>query len=495
MKKYLLEYTVCSGGAVVMIFELVGSRLIAPYFGTSLYIWTSLIGIILGSLSVGYWWGGKIADKKQSLEILATIVLLSALAIGLTAFVKEPVFLFIQNITPDVRLGSLCSALILFAIPSVLLGMISPYAAKLKLHNLNTSGTTVGNLYALSTVGSIGGTFLAGFVLIPFLGSTRIIFIISLLLVLNSFFIYPKKFLKVKLFFASICIVSYASITPLQNYLQKNGLSTFESSYNHITIYPALDNRTHQQARVLKINNEYSSALFLDNDDLVFDYTKYYHLAEHFKPQFKTALMLGGAGYSYPKEYLKKFPSSTLDVVEIDPKLTELAYHYFKLPHDPSLTIYHQDARVFINQTRNTYDVMYGDAFQSFHSLPFQLTTWEAVKKYYDLLTPDGVMVVNIISAIEGNEGEFLRAEVATFKKLFPQVYIFPVSNPEDGKKVQNIMLVALKSSTPPVFKSTNPTIQTYLDHLWKKEIPLDMPALSDDFAPVDYYVNKIINS
>jgi spermidine synthase len=495
MKKYLLEYTVFIGGSVVMIFELVGSRLIGPYFGTSIYIWTSLIGVILGSLSLGYWWGGKIADKKGTLEAFSFIVLLSGIAVGLTSFFKDVVFWYIQQSIPDAKWGSLFSSLVLFALPSILLGMISPYAAKLKLNSLNTSGTTVGNLYAISTVGSITGTFLAGFVLIPFLGSTRIIFIISVVLILNSLFIYPKKFLKIKLFFTIIFISSYTAINPLQNYLQKNGSSTFESSYNYITIYTTLDNKTQQEARVLKINNEYSSAMFLDNDDLVFDYTKFYHLAEHFKPNFKTALMLGGAGYSYPKEYLKKFPSSTLDVVEIDPKLTELAYQHFKLTSNPHLNIHHEDGRVFVNQNSKKYDVIFGDAFQSFHSIPFQLTTQEAINKYYRLLNDDGVMIVNIISAINGPRGEFLRAEVATFKKIFPAVYLFPVTDPENGEKVQNIMLVALKSSAPPIFKNSDPTIQSYLDHLWKKEVSLDVTIITDDHAPVDYYVNKIISS
>lgn len=492
MKKYLLEITVFIGGMVVMIFELVGSRLIGPYFGTSIYIWTSLIGVILGSLSLGYWLGGRLADKQHSLETFSLIILLSGITVGLTAYVKNFVFSFIQESVPDVKWGSLFSSIILFATPSILLGMISPYAAKLKLHSLNTSGTTIGTLYAISTMGSIIGTFLAGFVLIPALGSTKIILVIALILIINSLLVYSKNFLKVRLFL--LCILS-ASYFALNIFPKSNDKTVVESSYNHVTIYNTFYAPQNREIKMLKINNEYSSAMFLDSEDLVFDYTKFYNLGEHFKPGFKTALMLGGAGYSYPKEYLKKFPNSTLDVVEIDPKLTELASKHFKLQSNPRLRIYHEDGRVFVNQSKNKYDIIFGDAFQSFHSIPFQLTTYEAVQKYHRLLNEDGVMVVNIISAIEGSQGEFLRGEIATFKKIFPQVYLFPVHKPTNGTEVQNIMLVALKSSTTPSFKSSDPELQTYLNSLWKKEIPSDIPILTDDHAPVDYYVNKIISS
>lgn len=232
--------------------------------------------------------------------------------------------------------------------------------------------------------------------------------------------------------------------------------------------------------------------MFLDGDELVNDYTKYYRLAEHFNPGFKKTLMIGGAGYSFPKYFLNEYPEALIDVVEIDPKITELAKKYFNLKDNPRLSVFHQDARVYLNNTEQKYDIIYGDAFSSRYSLPYQLTTVEAVKKQYDALNEGGVIILNIISAIDGGQGQFLRAEYAAFKSVFPQVYLFPVRS-RNGSEVQNIILTALKKETVPEFTSDNPELDGYLNRLWQKQIGNDLPILTDDYAPVEYYINKLL--
>ncbi len=202
--------------------------------------------------------------------------------------------------------------------------------------------------------------------------------------------------------------------------------------------------------------------------------------------------MIGGAAYSYPKDFLKNYPYSHIDVVEIDAALTELARTYFRLSADPRLAIYHEDARAFLNTTKNKYDVIYGDAFSSTNSIPYQLTTLETAQRMHELLNDDGVVIINTITAIEGKRGRFLRAEYATFKAVFPQVYIFPV----DVKKelnMQNIIMVALKSEQAPSFTSNNEELNKYLSHLWIQNIEKDMPILTDDYAPVDYYTLGVL--
>lgn len=493
IKLYFLEIIVFICGAAVMIFELVGSRIMAPYFGTSLFVWTSIIGIILGSLSLGYWWGGRIADKKPTIKILSFIILLSGLSIGGVGYTKDMVCAFFEHIIPDTKWAALGSAFVLFTIPSTLLGMISPFAAKLKLHTLSNSGSAIGSLYALSTIGSIVGTFCAGFLLIPTWGSTSILFSIALTLTVLSLILASEYITKTKIAATLIFTATIFILPTIYRYFEKYGLIIKDTAYNAVRIYTTQDPRSKKEIQILKINNEFSSAQFIASEDLVFDYTKFYHLAEHFNPGFKAALMLGGAGYSYPKTFLKKFPEKNLDVVEIDQGITEIAKKYFHLIPNKKLRIYHEDGRAFINKTKNIYDVIYGDAFQSM-SPPFQLTTEEAVQKYYNALSPNGVIIINIISAIEGDAGIFARAEVATFKKTFPHVLLFPVNHPEDGNKVQNIMLIGLKSISPPILTSKNPDTQNYLAHLWTKPIPNDLPILTDDFAPIDSYMDKILS-
>lgn len=493
-KTYFLEIVVFICGAAIMIFELVGSRIVAPYFGTSLFVWTSLIGVILGSLSLGYWLGGKLADKKPNPTVFALLIFLAACSLLLVGYFKDAILLLFEKNFYNLKWGSLLSSLILFTVPSVLLGTISPFAAKLRLQDLNSSGSTIGRLYAISTIGSIFGTFFAGFFLIPFLGSTKIIFLLSFVLFMVSLIIKTAHFFKLKCICLVISLSSYFALAPIKLYFEGQGIIQRDSAYNSITIYPGLDPQTKKPIQVLKINNEFSSSMFLDNDELVFEYTKFYRLGKHFKSNIKNALMLGGAGYSYPKTFLKEHPSSTLDVIEIDPKVTELAYQYFDLFPNERLHIFHEDARVFINKTTKKYDIIYGDAFQSL-SPPFQLMTKEAVEKYHSILTTDGVMIVNLISALDGQKGKLLQSEVATFKKVFPHVYIFPVTDAQNKEKVQNIMLVALKTQNEPSFKNPDLTLQTYLNHLATKEIfSKDALVFTDDFAPVEFFVDRALN-
>ena len=493
ISKYLLEIVVFVCGAVVMMFELVGSRVLGPYFGTSLFVWTSLIGIILGSLSLGYYLGGKIADKKSSFKSLSLIIFLAAISIGLMVSIKDFWLIVLQNSFTDIRTSSVLASLSLFLPASVFLGMVSPYAVKLKLNNLNTSAQTVGNLYAISTTGSIFGTFLAGFYLIPHFGTNKLLIILSITLIIISLALSAKKGIGIKLSVFAIVVIGWFVISGLNYTFPKSGFIDVDTAYNRIWIYDRIDFRTNKIVKMMGINNENHSSMFLDSDELVNEYTKYYHLAKHFNPNFKKTLMLGGAGYSYPKDFLHKYPEATIDVVEIDPKVTELAKKYFRLEENPRLTIYHEDGRVFLNKTQEKYDVIFGDAFSSHYSLPYQLTTKEAVQKKYNILNDDGIVILNIISAIEGEKGKFLRAEYATYKSLFPQVYLFPVTHSDYGNVVQNIILVALKSEKDQTFNDSDPKLNEYLQHLWKKMVDADIPILTDDFAPVDYYINKTI--
>jgi spermidine synthase len=243
----------------------------------------------------------------------------------------------------------------------------------------------------------------------------------------------------------------------------------------------------------MRINGFYSSAMQMDDPELYFQYTRYFRLVQYFNPGLHRSLMIGGAGYSYPKDYLARYRNAYLDVVEIDPMVTELARQYFDLKDDKRLKIIHEDGRTFINTAREKYDAIFNDSFSSPYAIPYHLTTVEAVRKMNGILNEDGVVLVNIISSLEGPSGAFLRAEYRTFKSIFPQVYLFPVESTWDGEAVQNVMLVALKSNRRPSLKSSDPELNGYLSHLWRKDIADDMPVLSDDYAPVDYYISKVL--
>lgn len=492
MKKYLLEIAIFLCGAIVMVYEIVGSRVVAPHFGTSIYVWTSLIGIILASLSTGYWLGGRLADKKPQYSSLAWVILLAAVLIGLTTLIKENILEFLVYIFDGMIMRTLFAAILLFAPASILLGMVSPYAVRLKLNSINTSGATVGKLYAISTVGSIIGTFLAGFFLIPFAGTTNILYLIAGVLALTSLSLHLHAFKFSRILPAIIVLLGSASLAYASNN-KESDIINVDTRYNHVQIFDMDYWITGEPIKVMKINDEYSSAMFPDNDSLVYEYTWYYQLAEHFKPDFKTTLMIGGAAYSYPKYYLQKYPEAMIDVVEIDPDLTRLAKEHFRLKDDAHMRIFHEDGRTYLNKCEEKYDVILGDAYKSLLAIPFQLTTVEAIQKKYDMLNENGVVIENLIASIDGPAGAFMKSEFATFKEVFPQVFLFACHDPLDKDRLQSISMVALKSDQAPSFSNTDDMLQGFLDHKIDVVIPSDVIILTDEYAPVEYFAMKIL--
>lgn len=487
MKKYILEIVVFICGAAVMILELVGSRLLAPYLGTSIFVWTSLIGIILGSLSLGYWLGGKLSDLKPDYKIFSGIIFEAALWIAGVAFFNEIILILVEKFVRDIRYGAVLASLILFTCPSILLGMVSPYAVRLKIKAVDESGQTVGLLYAISTIGSIAGTFLTGFVLLAYFGTTSILLSLSIFLLLASILAYVPYFFKTKMVFIlffSICALASDSSGAI---LRGDEFIDVTTPYNRVWI---IDEKESNK-RIMVLNGAINSAMYLDKDDLFYPYTEFYRLGGHFNLALKRCLMIGGGGYSYPKDFLKENPNTYLDVVEIDPYLTALAKKYFKLPNNSRLTFYHEDGRTFLNRTKNKYDAIFIDAYDDV-SIPFQLTTQEAIQKMFEALNEEGIVIINIFSALEGETGMFLQAEYSTFKSIFPQVYLFPVYYLDNRSALQNVMLVALKSSVKPSFISNNPSLNRYLKHLWTEPVKKDLPILTDDFAPTHRYAMKI---
>ena len=489
-----LEIIVFIAGALVMILELIGSRLLAPYLGTSIFVWTALIGIVLGALSLGYYLGGRFSAKNPSLAFLCLILFLAGLAIFLVAIFKD--FILFYSTYFGVKSGAVFATIILFALPGVLLGMISPYAVRLKIKDLESSGGIAGNLYALSTIGSIVGTFLAGFYLIPTFGSNQIIFGLAIALILISL-LGGRKIFKILILFFTIIIWSFFQFLPTPNIFER------DSAYNHLRVVDTIDLTSQQPVRILYLATEAHSIIFKENEELYSKYHQLYLLDSLFKPKIQKALTLGGGAYIAPLNFLKRYSSAEMTVVEIDPAVTAVAKNYFNLKPNPRLKILHQDARIYLNQNKETYDVIYGDAFASYYSIPFQLTTAEAMKKIYDALTPDGILILNVISSIQGKNSLFFQAEYLTLKKIFSQLYLFPAryNTNKDLTQHQNIIIVATKGNNrlakEQLLKTADLEQKALLDNFWDHEPKIEpgIKILTDDFAPVDYYISKILNN
>lgn len=497
-KLYLVVFLT---GAIVMILEMIGSRILAPSLGTSTYVWASIIGVILGAMSLGYYYGGKIADIDPNWQTFSRIIFASGFCVFL-------IIIFKQNILDlstffGIKSGSVFASTLLFAVPSFLLGMVSPYAVRLAMENVETSGRTVGNLYAVSTFGSIVGTFAAGFVLIPHFGNVNILFGLAFALFAIGFFCYSGKGQE-KAMITAVALVccGYAVVAEAGN----GGRYVYEqdSEYNHIRVFET--EKAGRPIRVMSVENIFDSGIYLDSDELVFEYTKYYALDEAFGGKIGKAAMFGGAAYSVPKDFLKRNSEGTIDVVEIDPLTTEVAKRYFGLREDPRMNIIHDDARIFLNENaesgKGEYDAIYNDAFSSACSMAPHLATVEAIGKAYDLLDDDGVYIANIISSLEGEKSTFFRAEYKTISEKFEGVYVFATQpSSYDRRQTQNIMIVATKhekdidsikaglQSASAYGEKIAPLLANYRDERIETG---DVVILTDDFSPVSYYAAAV---
>jgi len=324
------------------------------------------------------------------------------------------------------------------------------------------------------------------------MGTTNILVTITVLLALISIALFiPEK--KTGKSIPAVFLILITGYLFIQNQSRARSYIDEDTQYSRVWVYDAVDQASGKTVKFMRINNESSSAMFPDSDELVFPYSKYYRLAEHFTPGFRTTLILGGAAYSYPKYFIKKYPEATIDVVEIDPELTRMAREHFRLTDNPRMNIFHEDARTFLNRSEKKYDVIYGDAYKSLYTIPWHLTTLEAAQKTYEMLNEGGCALLNIISSIEGNASLFLQAELATYRAVFPQVYVFAVMDPSDRQMVQSMILLAVKSSDVPVMTSADPEITAFLQHDVTGLVGASLPVLTDEYAPVDFYTNKAI--
>ena len=491
-----LDAVVFACGALVMVYEIVGSRILAPFIGTSTYVWTSLIGVILAALSLGYWLGGRIADERPNAKVLAAAILAAAGLVSVTTIAKEVVLSTIASIPAWLEVKAVIAALILFAPASVALGFVTPFAVRLRMASVGDAGKTVGRLYALSTIGSIAGTFAAGFFLLPFVGSVRTLYLIAGGLFVLSLLLVPFS-LNRKHVSVLLLLLLGIGTSELWRFMlwRSHEMIDLDTEYTRVQIFRADDTTTERPIRALSFD-PYStqSAMFLDGrpDELVFEYTKFYHLVRAVNPGFTRTLMIGGAGYSFPKSYLVEYPNAELEIVEIDPAMTRIAREHFGLADDPRLTIRHEDGRVFLNSAETArYDAVLMDAFGSLFSIPFHLTTVEAVRHIDRVLTADGVAIFNVGSAITGPASNFLQAEFRTYQEVFPYVHLFKVRPERPDTDLQNLIVLACKQQCLPAGSTANPSdplIKSLTSRLHTTPFPLSRPTLTDNLAPTERY-------
>ena len=444
MKKYTLEITVFICGAIGMILELIAARVLSPYVGSSNLIWTTIIGVMLISMSIGYWLGGKRADKDPNINNLSTTILLGALTTSLIPIFETVLVKNFANISDNLVLIALVTSAIIFGIPSFVMATVSPFAVKLRDKEYSNveeiSGTS-----SLSTIGSIFGTFLAGFFLIPTFGVRAIVFGTTVVLLILSITLYENKTRKFYMMIAIIAIAIFSFQTigkVIYDRANPDVIEDVDSEYSRILIKQVSANDT--TYKTMQVENGLESYIDEETGEMGARYLYYYDLADYYLKNFKSTLMIGGAAYTYPTHYLDKYEDKTIDVSEIDEKMTELAIEQFNLDiNNERLNVYHQDGRSFLNTTKNKYDVILIDAFKG-ENAPFELTTYEAMKNARNILNDNGMVITNIISSVTGEDSDFIKYEYSTYKKVFDDVKVFKVKDAKDNI-TQNLILIGFK--------------------------------------------------
>jgi len=443
-----LKLLVVCAGAVLMSLEIAGSRVLAPHFGNSVFVWGSLISVFLIALSGGYYLGGRLADRHPSQVLLNSIGAGVALLIFAIALFAHDTCEWLVERGLGERSGPLVASMLLFLPPSVGLGVVSPFAIRLATQSVDSVGKVSGTVYALSTMGSIAGTLLTTFALVPLVGLTAILKGLAVALLLVSVLTVPVwkrvELLAGTAVVALVACVCLFSPPPSRTPLRPDDVVVLDvdTPYHHISVVDNGDLREMRFDRyiesAIRKTPPYPSLL---------GYTKYFHLPFLAQPEIRRSLFIGAGGGVGPRAFHMHDPEMLIDVVDIDPKVLEIARTHFGLTDTAAIRTIAEDGRRFVQKTDSRYDCVIVDAFTIGGRIPFHLVTTEFLTRCRDKMSPTGVFLINVNSAIEGRRARIFHAMHRTMETVFPHTYVFAPDFRTAGKRSTiNIILVATKS-------------------------------------------------
>ncbi|MEK6228389.1 MAG: fused MFS/spermidine synthase [Actinomycetota bacterium] len=484
----LLVFTVGTGSLGA---EIAAVRLLSPYFGASTIVWANTIGVVLVALSIGYWLGGRWADRNPTMRGLCLLALTAAGLLAIVPFAADPLLdvavSALDSISAGAFLGSLIGVLGLVAVPVLLLGAVSPYAVRLAVHRVEEAGEVAGRLYALSTAGSLAGTLLSALLFIPLIGTRRTFLVFAL----------------------AIAVVAVAGLRPVRRYalapaaiiaLIALPVGTLKAQTEAGRVIYETDTE-YQYARVVE-RSDGSRALELNegqaqhsvyNPDTVLTGDVWDgHLVLPFttmdRPPRKVAI-LGNAAGTTSRAYEEFFPDTEVDGVEIDSELSEIGRRYFDM-NNPRLRLHHEDARPWLRRTDERYDVISVDAYRQPY-IPFYLATKEFFELVRDRLAPGGVLIVNA-GHPEGQD-ELEEVLTASIGEAFPNVVRDPIES-------TNTLIVAgegpvsaahLRDAVPSLPVGLRSTAAAAAARIGE---PLRGGRVyTDDKAPVEWLIDKSI--
>jgi spermidine synthase len=485
-RRLLLPLLVFVVGASSLGAEIAAARLLAPYFGASTVVWANTIGVVLVALSVGYWFGGRFADRHPHMRGLCLLVLIAAGLIAAVPFLARPFLGFSVEAFDSVSLstfaGSLFGVLVLVAVPVTLLGAAAPWAVRLAVTDVEGSGEVVGRLYATSTAGSLLGTMLSALLLIPLLGTQRTFLVFALALALVAAAGLGWRFLAVPALLALVVSLPVGTIKAADT---GRVLYEAETTHEYARVVERVDG-----SRVLELNEGQAvHSLYRPGSYLTGDYWDG-HLVLPFaassEPPRRIAILGNGAG-TVARAFGHYFPATAVDAVEIDAELTELGRRFFDL-RNPRMRAFADDARPWLRRSPGGYDAIMVDAYRQPY-IPFYLATREFFELARERLAPGGVVILNVGHPEGSEELEVVLGR--TMAAAFPTVLRYPI-------EPTNTLLMAGEGELSAArLRRQTPALPAPLRTLALEAAALLAPRLpggevyTDDHAPVEWLVDS----
>ncbi|MBI5763457.1 MAG: fused MFS/spermidine synthase [Planctomycetes bacterium] len=509
--------TVFVSSACMMVIELVAGRIIARHLGSSLYTWTSIIGVVLGGIAIGNYVGGVLADRFRPRPTLSLLFIFasatSALIVPANGWVGDWPLLW--SFSWPWRVASHIASV--FLLPSVILGTISPIVAKMALDIGRQRGRTIGSIYAWGVVGSILGTFATGFYLIAAFGTMTIVWTVAGVLAAMAVLYGAISIASCSWSAALIAglVIAHApwawarewgQAMNIRSERESSELFSCDTNYSYLRVVRTNDS---PDTRAMYLDKLRHSELNLEEpDDLRYEYERTYAALTHRIAQSRAnlrTLMIGGGGYVFPAYLARNWPTSINDVVEIDPAVTKAAFDHMGIAPSANIHPFHEDGRVFVDRKAWTsgadsaerYDLIYLDVFSDY-SVPFQLTTLEFVRNIQRNLKPDGAYMMNLIDAFD--HGRFLAAARRTLLDVFPHVYALTEGRPIEAASATRNTFILVCSNVPvdvanlgPAYRADCMIFPIQDEKLAELERRIRPDTLTDDYAPVENLVTTVV--
>jgi spermidine synthase len=463
-------------GAGTLATEICASRLLAPYYGSSTIVWANLIGLVLASLSLGYWLGGRIADRRPEPQLLGTIVLTAALFVAVTPFLARP-FLDvsvegIDEASEGAAIGSFFATLVLFAPPVTLMGMAAPFAIRLAIGDVATVGTVAGRLYALSTVGSLLGTFVPALITIPLVGTQRTMLGAAALLALGGVLMLRRRWLLAPIAVAALLAVPPGAVKGSRGLIYER-----ESRYQYVQVVEQGDARYLHLDEGIAVHSVWRPHEVLTGGE----WDVFVAIPALLTRDPRHVAILGNAGGTTARAFARYFPRTEIDGVELDPVVSDVGRRFFGLGDNPRLHVHDADARPFLRTTKMHYDLIAVDAYRPPY-VPFYLATQEFFELARSRLTPDGLLAMNVATV----PGDYRLAEgvESTLRAVFPHVYVWQALR-FNRFVIASGRLLHVREAGPPALL---PLLRGGLHESQAQEVPW-----TDDHSPVEWITDRMI--